>query len=309
MNPSGILRVGILWLILLSSCQKKHSVGETNTIFENKQGLYTIVNGKASMKVDANTGARIVSLTYKDQELLTDAMVHPENFGSTLWTAPQSEWGWPPSPTLDVEPYQIEEDSGSLHLRSAKDQKTGYEFQKIISQIANESAFLIQYIIKNISDSSLMVAPWEVTRVPPNGLSFFPADSSNILSKSNLPIVATENYIWFDFEKAQFNESKKLFANGEEGWLAHIHQQILFVKTFPDIDSQKVAPGEEEVEIYAHGDRTYIELENQGKYTKLSPGDSLIWPVKWFLATIPETQAINPGNEDLVEKVKTLITQ
>ena len=37
------------------------------------------------------------------------------------------------------------------------------------------------------------------------------------------------------------------------------------------------------MELYIHKDRTYMELEIQGEYVSLSPKDTTVWKVCWFL--------------------------
>ena len=52
------------------------------------------------------------------------------------------------------------------------------------------------------------------------------------------------------------------------------------------------------------GRKTYIELESQGTYTSLKPGESLDWTVRWFL--VPFDGESVPS-EALLKQVKTQI--
>lgn len=298
-------------LIFSVSCsQDKKNNGESHDLVKKLPNqLYKVFSGKTQLLVDPDVGGRILSLTFNNKEILTDDAVHPENFGSTLWTSPQKEWGWPPAPVLDVKPYQIINQVESLVLVSKEDVSSGYQFRKEIKPIPDKNAFIIHYTIKNISDTIKKVAPWEVTRVPVDGLSFFPGKNEEILSRSNLPVVVEKDIIWFDYKKVDIDRSKKLFANGKEGWLAHVHENILFVKVFPDINPDQTAPGEEEVEIFASGESPYIELENQGIYQELLPKDSLIWPVTWHLASIPDSVEAESKNMELINMVRDIISK
>ena len=49
--------------------------------------------GDVTMTVNPEKGAKIMSLKYQDQEMLSQ-LRWPESFGSTFWTSPQKEWNW-----------------------------------------------------------------------------------------------------------------------------------------------------------------------------------------------------------------------
>ena len=79
---------------------------------------------------------------------------------------------------------------------------------------------------------------------------------------------------------------------------------MLVVKKFQDIDQNMAAPGEAEIQLYVHGGRTFIEIESQGAYTSLKPGEKLDWTVKWFLIDMPRPAK---PSKALVNKVKKMI--
>jgi hypothetical protein len=56
------------------------------------------------------------------------------------------------------------------------------------------------------------------------------------------------------------------------------------LKQFQNLRPGEAAPGEAEVQVYVNAGKTYIELESQGAYTLLQPGQSLQWAVRWHLA-------------------------
>ena len=51
--------------------------------------------GDVTMTINPEKGAKIMSLKYQDQEVISQ-LRWPESFGSTFWTSPQKEWNWPP---------------------------------------------------------------------------------------------------------------------------------------------------------------------------------------------------------------------
>ena len=58
------------------------------------------------------------------------------------------------------------------------------------------------------------------------------------------------------------------------------------MKKFQDLQPEQPAPGEAEVQVYVNRGKTYIELESQGAYTLLQPGESLSWTVRWYLLPV-----------------------
>ena len=253
-------------------------------------GIYVFEYGSNSFSVSAGTGGRIVSYSCGGKELLILSSVHSQNYGATLWTSPQSDWGWPPSPVLDLEPYEATLTGDTLLLTSKPDLKNGYLFKKKFYINPEDSSVNIIYSITNISDSTRQVAAWDVLRTT-GCLSFFPIDTMPAsLPASNLRSVTIENGIlWYASHPDSIRTSQKLFSLSKGGWLAHVYNGMLFVKTFPDIPVSALPPKEGEVEIYAHEHGLYIELENQGSYTMLQSGETLVYPEKWYLRSIEET--------------------
>jgi hypothetical protein len=271
------------------------------------EGRYELRAAGARLQVDAQTGGRITSLRLGETELLTDSSVHAQNYGSSFWTSPQSQWGWPPYPVLDVQPYRASLGDEALQLYSPDDPLSGFRAGKKFTLAEADSAFVITYTLTNVSDSTRRVAPWEVTRVPAGGLTFFAAGTGQPLPQSNLAGIHRDanDIVWFAYDTARIHSHQKLFMNGQ-GWLAHVHRQVLFIKRFADIPPGQTAPGQEEIEVYANKERTYVELENQGAYVSLAPQDSLTWTVKWYVRVLPEDIPAVPGDA-LVNRVRQVL--
>jgi len=269
-------------------------------------GIYRVYAGPVVMTVDASKGARIMSLTYKGQEILCGEQTHPLNFGSTLWTSPQSDWGWPPYPVLDTEPYQTELEKNVLRLISGEDPESGYQFEKQFRGFPADSSIEITYVIANVSDQNKRVAPWEVTRVPAGGMSFFPGSTDWVLPFSTLEAADSLGILWL-FDDPGINRDRKFFADGREGWLAYAQDSLLFVKQFPDIPDSLTAPNESDVEVFAAATHDYVELECQGAYLELAPGESMTWQVAWYLRQAPGWFVPGEVNAALVKRVRALV--
>ena len=83
----------------------------------DSEGKYNIGVGELTMTIDAQRGGKILSLKYKDQEVISQSRF-PESFGSTFWTSPQKEWNWPPVPEYDKGAYTVEQKDGRLVMTS-----------------------------------------------------------------------------------------------------------------------------------------------------------------------------------------------
>ena len=247
---------------------------------QDTEGKYTLSNGHLQMVIDAERGAKILSLKYDDQEVISQSR-WPESFGSTFWTSPQKEWNWPPVPEIDKQAYSVEKDGKVLRMTSGVSDRLKYRIRKEFSVDEEDGAFVITYSIINESNETRQVAPWEITRVKnEGGLIFFEAPADSIWPAGLMNFTNAHGAAWYVADEAQQN--RKVNADGK-GWLAYLANGLLLVKRFEDLDATQPAPGEAEVQVYVNRGKTYIELENQGPYSTLQPQQQLSWTVRWYL--------------------------
>lgn len=168
-------------------------------------------------------------------------------------------------------------------------------------------AINVEYVVVNAQAEAVDVAPWEVSRVA-GGLTFYPTRSLR-LEKSNLPVMESHGYVWYDYAPLLIGGggNPKLFDSSCGGWIANAGNGLLFLKTFANI--QEAAPGEAEIEVYAHPDAAhpYVEVEQQGPYSKLAPGDRLAWGVQWRLYEVPTDIDVSAGGKALMQCVEGLL--
>ena len=247
---------------------------------QDTEGKYTLSNGHLQMVIDAERGAKILSLKYDDQEVISQSR-WPESFGSTFWTSPQKEWNWPPVPEIDKQAYSVEKDGKVLRMTSGVSDRLKYRIRKEFSVDEKDGAFVITYSIINESNETRRVAPWEITRVKnEGGLIFFEAPADSIWPAGLMNFTNAQGAAWYVADEAQQN--RKVNADGK-GWLAYLANGLLLVKRFEDLDATQPAPGEAEVQVYVNRGKTYIELENQGPFSTLQPQQQLSWTVRWYL--------------------------
>ena len=296
------LLISVLLFLLVDFASAKTNFGDGS-----QEKIFELKAGNSIMKIIAN-GGRIISYKYDEKEILTQSSEH-ENYGSTLWTAPQSDWGWPPFDVLDNQEYQVEQKGDLLKMTSKPDSKSGFQMTKTWKVVGKQN-IQIEYQIKNISGNPKSVGAWDVSRVPCGGLAFFPDGGPGKVPESSLKADLQEegvNWIWID-KKPIFNH-QKLFSTAKEGWLAYALKGLLFIKQFPDTKPEKYSPEQGEVEIYINKEKSYIELENHGAYVTLNPGESLNYKQNWFLIPVPESIKSEAGNQELSKLVRTQVNE
>ncbi|MCF7975344.1 MAG: DUF4380 domain-containing protein [Phycisphaerae bacterium] len=249
----------------------------------------------------AEEGGLITKFMLNDKHLISQ-LTGSSQYGSTFWPSPQT-WGWPPSssmPNLATNSYQaaIEADSHTIVLESAVQHSMGLQFIKRFSPDLVNMAVHLRYTIRNTSDGEVSVAPWEVTRVIPGGVTFFPTGYE--VFKNNLATREAIGMTWFLQPTQGASGDSKLFADGSDGWIAHATSDMVFIKTFADLPASVRAPNEGEIEIYANAS-IYQEIENQGAYATISAGGEVHWDLKWFLRPLPVDAEPAIGNQPLVD--------
>lgn len=273
---------------------------------QKDQEIYRWSFGNVSFEVDAAHGARVTGFSFGTENILTGPKVNALNFGSTFWTSPQSDWGWPPVVEIDSGPYAVTGEGADLWFASAVG-SLGIAVSKQFRVHSDKEVVEIEYVMENQSDRTRSAAPWEISRLPVGGITFFPA-VGGILPSSTLAAHETAGAVWFDNDPGSVAEPSKLFANGSEGWVAHIDigRRMLLIKTFPEIDPRQQAPGEAEIELYADLAHTYVEVEQQGAFRALGPGERTNWTVTWRLRRLPAGLEAAVGNKDLLALVRAL---
>lgn len=265
---------------------------------------FVIKAGNVTMTVSAKEGGKIMSYKYDDKEMLSQ-LTAQNQYGSTFWTSPQKEWNWPPVTELDRAGYTDETDSDksskSLVLTSQTARKLPFQIQKVYTPDPKGKFIRVSYSIINKGDADRKVAPWEISRVVADetGLIFFDAPVEGITPAGLIPFKAEAGASWYSFEQGARN--RKINSDGK-GWLAYAANGLLMIKKFDDITPTQPAPDEAEIQVYINQGKTYIELESQGEYKTLAPGQSLTWTVDWYLIPLKDEAVPSQKLLDLVRK-------
>ena len=279
------------------------------TIQKLDDDKYVVSVQDLSLTVDAAHGGKILSFKLGEQEVIAQnpaaapqpeqaegqpprrRFFNPNSFGSTFWTSPQAEWNWPPVPEYDSLPYEAEITDGPVKVADVvipalvlKGQvsKYGYRVCKCITVDPSDLAFVITYSIVNESGEARKVAPWEITRVPNGGCLEFDAKPEGVTPADLMKVSFEEGLAVLEIDVA--NENRKINVDGK-GWLNFRDNGLVLTKRFPDIAQEEAAPGEAEIQVYIDARKSFVEIEAQGPYTSLEPGEKLDWTVRWYLAT------------------------
>ena len=278
------------------------------TIQQLDDEKYVVSVQDLSLTVDAAHGGKILSFKLGEQEVIAQnpaaapqpaqeegqprrRWFNPNSFGSTFWTSPQAEWNWPPVPEYDSLPYTAEITDGPVKVADVvipalvlKGQvsKYGYRVCKCITVDPSDLAFIVTYSIVNESGEQRKVAPWEITRVPNGGFLEFDATPEGITPADLMKVSFDEGLAVLEVDVA--NENRKINVDGK-GWLNFRDNGLVLTKRFPDIAPEEAAPGEAEIQVYIDARKSFVEIEAQGPYTTLEPGEKLDWTVRWYLAT------------------------
>ena len=269
--------------------------------------LFSFQLGDTVFAVDAQRGGRIVTFSLGGRNILTGPAIDPANYGSTFWSSPQSDWGWPPSPEIDSASYAARIDGATLVLQGMPAPILGLAAEKTFSADRQTGVVTVKYTLKNHGGQPRQAAPWEISRVASGGLTFFPmgeGEPRKGMQDLLVPVVR-DGVAWFAYDAAAITADQKLFADGREGWIAHVDGERLLVKAFADTNPAQAAPGEGEIEIYANAAHTYVEVENQGAYVTLAPGQTSTWTVRWKLRKLE--RPAKAGDAGLLALVRSLV--
>jgi len=257
--------------------------------------------------IDVKNGGRLEEFSLNGENSLSGKKVNPGNWGTSFWPSPQKAWGWPPSQQLDNLAYSVLSDSSEIVLRSQKDPKQSFVFTKSYKIDATDTSLVVTYTILNDTTVAQKVAAWEISRVAPGGLTFYP--SGDEAKRGDLaPLTKDSSGVtWFQYKAETIPTGvPKLLADGKEGWLAQVTNGLLLVKSFEDVAVSKYAPEEGEIELYANPDHSYIEIEQQGTYVELPAGGQLVYVVRYKLVKLPSSVHVNVGDVDLLKIARSM---
>ncbi|MEL6108341.1 MAG: DUF4380 domain-containing protein [Planctomycetota bacterium] len=259
---------------------------------KSEAGYLAIKSGNVKLSIDPKVGGRIASMTLDGREILkTRRDENHWHWGSTVWVAPQSDWKWPPSTVIDSDPYSVvQADESKIVVRSKVDPKSGLQLTKhfeFSDTAEHQPTAKMTYVLYNRGKALRRVGIWENTRVRWDGRTRLPAGSKIRLSKPSAAIKKIERSkaiaIVFDDHQP---DQQKVFCTppvSDSGYTWNSFQLDDLVLTKSRMHPKSVAPEHTPLEIYLAPKQGFAELENQGAYEAIAPGESTRMVVMWRL--------------------------
>lgn len=311
-NRYSLIACVAMVVLAMAGCGKgKEEVKDLPHFCKQDGSRLLIKQGKVRLEIMPKIGGRISSLKYAGHEILVPIVDIDKvtDWGTVLWSSPQTDWGWPPIDVLDNKPYRLSTEDDKVVLTSEIDSRTGYQFTKTYRP-DGEDRIAIDYRITNHSNERKNVAPLEVTRLPSSGSLFFPSGEGDVSNGLFYPldVQMIDELTWFDYDKKKIRtDHHKMMQDGKEGWMAYVDQGYLLVKEFNDSPAGTTAKGENEIEIFAHVDHVFIEMKQQASLVALEPGQYLDWTVIWHVKKLPDDLVQNPTPQTLATYVRSLL--
>ena len=244
--------------------------------------LITLTRDSITLVVDPNRGGRLSSLTYGGQEVLStgdDSTGY--SVGSVAWYSPQEDWNWPPPATFDRAAFSVQRvEKHSVLLISDRDSLTGLVLQKRY-RLGPDSDIGLTYWLTNKGDTTVSVAPWEVTRIPYDGTITFFSDSLRTLSGK--PLTESDDSLHVVHLDERHTGKGKLFASLDSIPVTYVRDGLRFEKHTVVTDYYRVAPGQAPLEIYVDPARRFAEFELQGDYRTLGYDQTTTLRTRWVL--------------------------
>jgi hypothetical protein len=272
--------------------------------------LYVLEFGNTNFTVDGMQGARITTFSIDGTNILTGPNVNAKFWGSTFWTAPESDW-MPPNvvANIDTAPYAMSIGNDSSITAVGMTANVANKMVSVTKHFAADLAtksIAIEYTLTNKGTASFQLGHWEVTRVPPGGLTFYPA-GTGMAAYGPIMLEKVGGYYWFDHTKFPAGQIAKAGGDDVGSWVAHVMPDpagdIVLIKSFPDIPPGTAPPGHSEIEIFSAADKSYVEIEAHNRMLTFMPGQAIPWPVRWYLRRLPVGTMRAVGSQALVDFV------
>jgi hypothetical protein len=267
-------------------------------------GRYRLDDGPLSVALDPADGGRMTELSLSGVNVLAGRGAAASH-GSSFWPSPQRDWDWPPPAELDSLPWRAGLRDGALWLESDVTARLDLSATQLVT--AAPHGVRIEHRLRNHGSAPRAVAPWRNSRVGPGGLTFYPSPGAT-LEGSTLKLAPAEDGVsWLRHDPVTMTTNAKSFADGAEGWLAHVFGQLLFLMTFPKVPRSAQAPTEAEIELYVDRTGLFVEVEQQGPYERIpAGGESTPWVVHFQLRVVPPEIPKSPGPK-LLSWVRSLV--
>lgn len=253
------------------------------------------------------------------------------NFGGFKnWPAPQSNWNWPPPPTLDFGLYEAvidstKNDTVSISVTSPIEQWRAKDlrFKRTTSLYKGSSRVTVEQTIINEGDTDQEWSVWDVTQNITNHPGetdfenfwvYFPINPDSEFGNDGVKLSAASD-AWVGevapgVYGVQFKpEAKKIFADSHIGWIAYTDERdgYVYAKAFNIVEGAQYPDDGARVEVWINNDPYYLEVEVLSPIVNLSAnGGSYTFTEDWWAAKIDSGPVLSVTNAGAVTRFEYL---
>ena len=289
---------------------------------------YKLTNGVVDLIITGDVGPRIIQFGFSggDNEFVT----YPEMTGKTggdawrnygghrFWHAPEVR---PRTYYPDNEPVFVVQQDGFVRVTQPIESTTGIQKTLDISLSPDQAHVTIIHRLHNHNLWTVELAGWALSVMAAGGEAIIPlpprgSHQDNLQPKSKLALWAYTDFTdprWTLGHKyillrqdsaAEFPQ--KIGATVPDGWVAHVRDNRLFVKTFAFSASGDYPDLGSNVETFTN--TTMLEVETLGPMTRVDPGATLEHTENWFLFDGVPTPANDADvDQHILPKIKAIM--
>jgi hypothetical protein len=289
---------------------------------------YKLTNGVVDLIITGDVGPRIIQFGFSGGE--NEFVTYPEMTGKTggddwrnygghrFWHAPEVR---PRTYYPDNQPVTVEQRDGFVRVTQPIESTTGIQKTLDISLSPDQAHVTIIHRLHNHNLWTVELAGWALSVMAAGGEAIIPlpprgSHQDNLQPKSKLALWAYTDFTdprWTLGHKyillrqdsaAEFPQ--KIGATVPDGWVAHVRDNRLFVKTFAFSASGDYPDLGSNVETFTN--TTMLEVETLGPMTRVDPGATLEHTENWFLFDGVPTPANDADvDQHILPKIKAIM--
>jgi len=259
-------------------------------------------NDSIELIVTTDVGPRVIRFGFSGENELGE---FPEHAGQTggdefrlygghrLWHAPESlERTYCP----DNSPVALERTADGVWIAQPTEARTGIQKEMAISLSPTDAHVRIVHRLWNRNLWAVDLAAWALTVMAPGGTAVIPLPPRIPYPESLLPTsqlvlwpytdLADPRWRWgrkyiLLHQDAARPSPQKLGASVPDGWMAHVRNDRLFVKTFRYVAGATYPDLGSSIETFTDG--RMLELETLSPIVRVEPGGVIEHVENWFL--------------------------
>jgi hypothetical protein len=224
--------------------------------------------------------------------------------GYKTWPAPQSNWGWPPPPTLawgnyEYEVFQNSNDSVVIWMKGQTEtyKTPGLRFDRYMTIYRNSTRIKVTTVLFNDNTSPQEWGIWDntqtIVRHNPetdyqNISVYFPITSQDDIRYSTdfQGTVPDRREILPGIEQVKYSPLEgKIFATVPKGWVCVVDERDrqAYAKVFDVVEGADYPDDGGIVQLYTNQANKYMEVEVTGPLANIGAnGDSIVFTEYWY---------------------------